>query len=198
MATLPFFRQRALARRRTSDLDLLAKQYKQQVDQMTGQYQEAFGQYQAKVAEQMKPFDEQMAQYTNVAVPNYEASKAKYQEQLDAYNKQLADLQANPTTTRVISYEEKKPRFGLFGIAGYTTETKYMTVEDPKPVPTFTEKMPEAPTAPTAPQVDQFDTAQFDEQRGQLESTFKREVGERKAGRLAAVSRRVARPLLQG
>lgn len=198
MATLPYFRQRALARRRSSDLDRLASEYKKQVDQVTGQYEQAFGQYQAKTAETMKPFEEQVANYKNVEMPNYEAAKAKYQAQLDAYNKQLADIQANPTVTATGTYQEKVPRWGLFGLAGYTTETRTYQYEQPKPVPTFTEKAPEAPVAPTAPQIDQFDSSQFDQQRGQLESTYNREVGERKAGRMAAVSRRASRPLLQG
>lgn len=191
MATLPFFKQRALARRRSSDLDRLAAEYKKQVDQVSGQYQQSFGQYQSKVAEQMKPFEDQMAQYKNVQMPEYEAAKAKYQQQLDAYNAQLEALKSDPGTPRE---ETVVTGTTWYGAKKYGT----MTVYDPKPVPTFTEKAPEAPAAPTAPQIEQFDSGQFDEQRGQLESTFKREVGERKAGRLAAVSRRSSRPMLQG
>lgn len=73
-------------------------------------------------------------------------------------------------------------------------------------VPTFTEEAPEAPNiqmpkAPKPPEkppnIADFDVAPFDIQRGQLESTFKREVGERKAARQNVVMRRMNRPLLQ-
>jgi len=191
MATLPFFKQRALARRRSSDLDRLASEYKKQVDQVTGQYEQAFGQYQAKTAETMKPFEDQVANYKNVEMPNYEAAKAKYQAQLDAYNAQLEALKNDPGTPRE---ETVVTGTTWYGAKKYGT----ITVYDPKPVPTFNEKMPEAPATPTPPTVEQFDSTDFDQQRGALESTFKREVGERKAGRLAAVSRRASRPMLQG
>jgi len=61
----------------------------------------------------------------------------------------------------------------------------------------FTEKAPTAPTAPTLPELAEFDSSGFAARRGELESTFKREVGERKAARLGAVSRRATRPMLQ-
>lgn len=83
---------------------------------------------------------------------------------------------------------------------GFKGENKYTFIPLPRSENPSMPKAPEAfaETAPEAPQIGEFDTAQFDEKRAQLESSFKREVGERKAGRLAAVSRRVARPLLQG
>ena len=42
MATLPQFKQRQIARRKTSDIDRLAKQYKANIDALTGEYQTAF------------------------------------------------------------------------------------------------------------------------------------------------------------
>ena len=57
MATLPQFKQRQLARRSTSDIDRLTKQYKANIDALTGEYQTAFTGYQAGVAEKMKPFE---------------------------------------------------------------------------------------------------------------------------------------------
>jgi len=62
----------------------------------------------------------------------------------------------------------------------------------------FTEKAPEAPTAPTLPELAEFDSSGLAAKRGELEATFKREVGERRAARLGAVSRRATRPMLQG
>lgn len=73
-------------------------------------------------------------------------------------------------------------------------------------VPTFTEQppappsvaMPKAPTPPGAPpDVGSLDVTPFEQQRGQLESTFKRELGERKAAKQNVVMRRIGRPMLQ-
>jgi hypothetical protein len=54
-----------------------------------------------------------------------------------------------------------------------------------------------APAAPTAPQLPEFDQEKFEQQRAQLQTSYQREVGERKGARLAAVSRRTSRPLLK-
>ena len=62
----------------------------------------------------------------------------------------------------------------------------------------FSEKMPTAPTAPTMPELGEFDVSTFQAKRGEAETTFKREVAERKAARLGAVGRRATRPMLQG
>lgn len=62
----------------------------------------------------------------------------------------------------------------------------------------FTEKAPVAPEAPAAPGLGEFDESAFQAKRAELQGTFKREVGERKAARLGAVSRKSSRPLLQG
>jgi hypothetical protein len=61
----------------------------------------------------------------------------------------------------------------------------------------FTEKAPTAPTAPTMPELGEFDASALQAKRGQAETTFKREVAERKAARLGAVGRRITRPMLQ-
>lgn len=63
----------------------------------------------------------------------------------------------------------------------------------------FTEAAPVAPESPGAPpEIPEFDVAPFEARRGQLESEFKREIGERRSARQRAVSRGAARPLLQG
>jgi uncharacterized protein YukE len=61
----------------------------------------------------------------------------------------------------------------------------------------FTEEAPSAPTAPTKPEVAAFDQSQFEAKGKELGKTFQREVSERKAARLGAVSRRATRPMLQ-
>ena len=191
MATLPQFKQRQLARRSTSDIDRLAKQYKTSVDALTGEYQTAFTGYQSGVAEQMKPFEEQMAAYKDSMLPTYEAQKTAYQTRLDDYNKVLADLEANPVTESTQRVYVGKTWYG---------KRKYenQTVYTPKEIPKFTEQAPAAPEAPKAPTIGEFDSSEFDLKRGEAESTFKREVGERRAAKLGAVSRKMSRPLLSG
>lgn len=189
---------RMLQRRRTTDIDRLAQQYKRNVESLTGEYQTSFGQYQQRVTDQMQPFEEQMAKYKAADMPAYEAAKAQYQQQLDAYNAQLEALKASPTVTKTGTYQEKVPRWGLFGLAGYETKTRSYQYEEPNPVPTFDAKMPEAPAAPEAPTIEKFDSSQFEQRRTQLQSDLQRELGERRASRLTAVSRRAARPLMQG
>jgi hypothetical protein len=198
MATLPQFKQRQLARRTTGDIDRLAKQYKANIDALTGQYQTAFSGYQAGVAEKMKPFEAQMATYKESLLPTYEAQQAAYQQKLDAYNKTLAEIEANPVTPATGYKEIKEPRWGLFGLAGYTTRKEEFTYYVPKDIPTFKEKAPVAPELPTAPTIESFDSSEFGAKKAEAESVFKREVGERRAAKIGAVSRRVTRPLLSG
>jgi len=198
MATLPQFKQRQIARRKTSDIDRLAKQYKANIDALTGEYQTAFTGYQAGVAEKMKPFEEQMATYKESLLPAYETQKTAYQKKLDEYTATLAELEKNPVTERTGIKETKKPRYGLFGLAGYEVKREPYTYYEPKPIPTFTEKAPALPTAPVAPEIEKFDEGEFGTKRTAAESTFKREVGERRAARLGAVSRKMTRPMLRG
>ena len=61
----------------------------------------------------------------------------------------------------------------------------------------LSEKAPTAPSAPVRPEIKEFDTSAFAAKKAEAETTFKREVGERKAARLGAVSRRATRPMLQ-
>jgi hypothetical protein len=198
MATLPQYKQRQLARRSTSSIDRLAAQYKSNIEAITGEYTTAFSGYQTKVAEKMQPFEADMAAYKTTALPAYEAQQASYQKNLEDYNKVLADLQANPVTEAIGYKQVKKPRYGLFGLAGYETKSEPFTYYVPKEIPKFTETAPVAPKAPAAPAVEEFDSTQFQAKRTEAEGTFKREVGERRAARIGAVSRKATRPLLLG
>jgi len=198
MATLPQFKQRQIARRSTSDIDRLAKQYKSAVDQITGEYQTAFTGYQAGVAEKMKPFEAELATYKESLLPTYEAQKTSYQKNLEDYNKLLADLEANPVTEATGYKQVKKPRYGLFGLAGYNTVNEPFTYYIPKEIPKFTETAPTPPATPMAPTVEAFDSGQFAAKKEEVEGRFKRELGERRAAKIGAVSRRMTRPLLQG
>jgi hypothetical protein len=198
MATLPQFKQRQIARRSSSDIDRLAKQYKSAVDQITGEYQTAFTGYQAGVAEKMKPFEAELATYKESLLPTYEAQKTSYQKNLEDYNKLLADLEANPVTEATGYKQVKKPRYGLFGLAGYNTVNEPFTYYIPKEIPKFTETAPTPPATPMAPTVEAFDSGEFAAKKEEVEGRFKRELGERRAAKVGAVSRKATRPMLQG
>lgn len=216
-----------LQRRRTTDIERLAQQYKKNVESLTGDYQKSFGEYQARTAEQMKPFEEQMAKYKTDLYPAYQQQVDAYQSRLNEYQAALADIEKNPSeivdarvsvsrggrtyfidgkpysernlpegyfVEDVTRQEQVKDKFGRAQTINRTEQKLFKS----RSIPTFTEKAPEAPQAPAAPQVAEFDASQFDQRRGQLETEFKREVGERKSARLSAVSRRSSRPMLQG
>lgn len=182
---------RMLQRRRTSDLDRLSQQYKKNVQAMTGEYESDFKSYSQRVAEQMAPYEAELAKYKTETQPGYEAQVAAYQKKLDDYKAQLAAIEADPVTERT---ERVMVGRTWYGKKKYEDATFY----DPKPIPTFTEKAPEAPAAPVAPNVEQFDTSKFEQRKAALDTELQREVGERKAGRIAAISRRSSRPMLQG
>ena len=194
MATIPQFKQRQIARRSTSDIDRLAKQYKTSVDAMTGQYQAAFTGYQAGVAEKMKPYEAQMATYKESLLPTYESQQALYKQKLDDYNKVLAGIAANP----VISSAEQPGYVEPRQIAGTIRTVNVGPTYTAKPIPKFTDKAPVAPPIPVSPTVEPFDLTQFEAKKGVAEGEFKREIGERRAAKLGAVSRKGARPLLSG
>ena len=191
MATLPQFKQRQLARRSTSDIERLAKQYQGNIEAITGEYQTAFTGYQAGVAEKMKPFEAQMAAYKESLLPTYEAQKTAYQAQLDDYNAVLAEIEKNPVTARTERVVTGKTWYG---------KKKYgdITVYEPKEIPKFTEVAPDLPAVPMAPEIEKFDEGEFGTKRAAAESTFKREVGERRAAKIGAVSRKMTRPLIAG
>jgi hypothetical protein len=198
MATLPQFKQRQIARRSSSDIDRLAKQYKSAVDQITGEYQTAFTGYQAGVAEKMKPFEAELATYKESLLPTYEAQKTSYQKNLEDYNKLLADLEANPVIEATGIRQVKKARFGLGGLAGTETKSEPFTYYIPREIPKFTETAPTPPATPMAPTVEAFDSGEFTAKKEEVEGRFKRELGERRAAKMGAVSRRMTRPLLKG
>jgi len=191
MATaLPQFKQRQLARRGTSDIARLAKQYQGSIEAITGEYQTSFKTYEAGVAEKMKPYEAAVAQYS-AALPVYEAQASAYQQKLMDYNALLADIEKNPVTERIERVVTGKTWYG---------KKKYgdITVYDPKPIPEFTEVAPTLPDIPAAPTIEKFDEGEFGAKRTEAEGTFKREVGERRSARSNVVSRKMARPLLAG
>jgi hypothetical protein len=200
MATLPQFKQRQIARRSTSDIERLAKQYKSNVDALTGEYQTAFTGYQAGVTQKMKPFEAQMATYKDSLLPTYEAQRTEYQKKLDDYTKLLGDIEKNPVIERSGVRIVQNPMWSpieSMSPAPPTIEEPY-TYYEQRTIPKFEGTAPKTPELPTAPTIEEFDSSQFAAKKTEAESTFKREVGERKAAKLGAVSRKATRPLLSG
>jgi len=191
MATrMPQFLARKVARRGGADITNLAAAYKAQSDALTSQYETEFDKYRQAVAQKMTPFQEQLANYQSVLEPQYQSALSAYNQKLADYQKQLAEISANPVTERI---EREVVGRTWYGKKEYGDVAYY----DPKPIPTFQEKAPELPTMPVAPEIAAFDTTQIEEKRKQIGSDFQREIGERKAGRIGAVQRK-SRTLLGG
>lgn len=230
MATLPQFKQRQIARRSTSDIDRLGKQYQSSIAGITGEYETAFSKYSIDVTEKQKPFeaakklyDEKYGSYlTNLT--QYNTSSADYQKSMDSYLKKVDAAQEilvtedpsppqssisyftiNGKKINVLDLKNDPQKYGFeyaitpfdAGRKGTRTWTLKPLVEGAAPVaPTnpgaFTEKPPEAPVVP------EFDSNQFAAKKTEAENTFKREVDERRAAKLGAVSRKGSRPLLSG
>lgn len=210
------YQKRTATRRRTADVTRLADQYQRNVEAMTGEYEQAFAQYQAQTQEKMAPYEAQVGKYTE-SMKTYDQQAAAYKNRLDAYVAGLEDVRANPLQeVGSDKYSVSKIiRYGTFvnmdgqsysigdGISDYDLPGDYEFKDNKlyrqRPDPgAFTDAVPVAPTVPVAPKVPEFDVGQFDARRGQLETEFKREIGERRGARQRAVSRGGARPLLQG
>lgn len=209
------FQEQRLMRKNRSIYDL-ANQYKSNVNALTGEYEKSFSEYTAKRNEAMKPYEAAMQTYTaNTAA--YEQSAAAYKQKLADYQKRLQDSIDNPQWDRVdYAYVDKpgtggstkwlQTAYGNFGWdnlpSGFrqSQETRYgpPTLYKIRQVGAFTDKAPTAPEAPTAPVVEEFDKQPFEQKKAELEGNYKREIGERRAAKTNAVSRKQARPLLQG
>lgn len=166
------------------DIERLTKQYQENLSSLSPEYESAFAQ-------------------NTQAISGYEAQSKDFQKRLEDYQKSLAAYKANPMTQIGYLKPVKKSRDYYFTEGG---ETKYLsqindndyfveglTVYKKTPKPTFTEVAPVAPeTLPSDATL-----ANLEEQRKTLGEGFQREIGERKASRIAAVSRRSqARPML--
>lgn len=214
MATvLTQFQQRRAQRRKTSDIENLFKQYQQQMADIAGQSEASYGAYKKQVAATMAPYEAATGKY-KTDFSKYETDLASYRNSIASYQNRIAYAMDNPTTEVPTSdYAIQQRRGGtLVSIGGksyntsananelpegYTFEGgKLYKVTDPG---TFEGAAPSAPpSVPEMPSVAGFDTSQFEEKRKIAEETFKREVGERKSGKLGAVSKRGARSLLSG
>lgn len=214
MATQPQFIQKRLARK-TSSITRLTDEYKRQVNAITGEYEKSFADYTAKQKEVMDPYSSLVAQYQQ-QYKGYEESLAGYRQRLADYTNRLEDINKNPLEV-IPTDQYKVSRLIRFGTSinmggksysigdgsqasdlpeGYTFENNVLYKK--REPGTFTEKAPAAPTAPEAPTIQEFDTSKFEAQRAELGAGLKRELGERRAAKLGAVSRKQVRPMLQG
>lgn len=219
MATAPtIYQKRQATRRATADIERLGKQFQTGLLDVTQQQQNAFTEWQKSAATQMAPYEASVRQYTNVAFPayqrelqtynqrvsEYEQQAAAYRERLNAFQTSLRDFEA--------SLQQEAPTnvptgAGLIAqVRAAVAQSERASQASQRAIPTFTEQppappsvaMPKAPTPPGAPpNVGSLDVTPFEQQRGQLESTFKRELGERKAAKQNVVMRRLGRPMLQ-
>jgi len=210
MATvLTQFQQRRAQRRKTSDIENLFKQFQQQMNDIAGQYESSYGDYKKQVAATMAPYEKSTEKY-KTDFSKYETDLASYRSSLSAYQNRLAQAIENPTTEVPTSeYITSRTRGGtsiLIGgqsynanniPEGYTYEGgKLYKVTDPG---TFDATAPSAPPeVPQMPSIADFNASQFEEKRKIAEETFKREVGERKSGKMTAATKRSARSLLSG
>lgn len=208
------YQRRMALRRKTSTLDALTKQYQDQMKGVVGEYETAYSGYQSDVTKKQKAFEEAMAGYGaqktdyEKAIAGYTSryktySEAKQDYIKDPYNYQrLQEVNLSRGRVRYVyngqqmtgAQVERMPNVTMRPIGGRLT----YGITTKKDEPTFTEKEPTAPTVPTAPEIQKFDTAPFEEKKQQVETVYKRELGERKAGRQRAVSRKASRSMLQG
>lgn len=226
MATM--YQKKAAMRRGTSDITRLAQQYQQEIAGITGEYEKQYSAYAADIGQkeevfnvQKKAYEEKYGAYLG-KISEYNKGMNEYSTAIDEYLKKEAETQE-----RVMQLPRDKYGHTYFDIGGQRVETfdvqkntkKYgfEYVVTPyeaglrgtgkwivKPInpltapvaPTTPEKFAEA--QPEMPAIGEFDASQFEAKKTQAEQTLKREIGERKAARLGAVSRKATRPLLGG
>lgn len=188
---------------RGRDIERLTKQYQTQLGDVSQQYEAALASPSG-----LDEFQKQSA--------DYQKRLQDYRSMIEAYQKDPYERMTVPTAKynfRAGSYDLNMPGQGVVNYnqlkdwniesigrevktnKGRTPDMAYdIVLKRDKPFPgQFTE---EAPKAPDTSQRDAA-LASAEEQRKTLGEGFQREIGERKAGRVAAVSRRSqARPML--
>lgn len=205
--------QTARLARKSSDISNLVKQYKTGLSDVASQYQTSFAEYQKKRDEMMAPYEAATEKY-KADFGAFETASAGYKTRLSDFQAKLAEVQANPMEQMsfYLTHNDGSPNYRdvvINGVgrfredrlpSGYidVVENNQRKIYRKKAIPKFTEEAPVAPEIPTAPEIGEFDTSQFDAKRAEVESTYKRELGERRSARASAVSRKQARPLLQG
>jgi hypothetical protein len=222
MATpLTQFQKKMAARRGTSSIDRLSRQYQEQIKNITGEYETSFADYQKKREETLAPYNTAVEKY-KADYGTFESSMADYKKRFGDYQAAVEDVKKNPYApvagaqffyygkgsgrdVHIIRlpgdpkmYSDNPEDTGSY-IEKFGYKLNGQTVSKLRSAPTpFTEKAPSAPSAPEAPVIEEFNAQPFEEKKTLAEQTFKRETSERKAARLGAVSRKGTRPLLSG
>lgn len=223
VAPLTQFQKKMAARRGTSSIDRLSRQYQEQIKNITGEYETSFANYQKQRDETLAPYNTAVDQYKQ-SFGAFETSMADYKKRFGDYQAAVADVEKNPyekiegvkwiyygktgkRDVHIIMVPGDKKQYldntdaeaagSYIGNFGYKLDGRTVSKLRSAPAP-FTEKAPVAPTAPEAPVIEEFDAAPFEEKKVEAEQTFKRETNERKSARLGAVSRKGTRPLLSG
>lgn len=224
MATaLTQYQKKMAARRGTSSIDRLSRQYQEQIKNITGEYETSFANYQKQREETLAPYNTAVDQYKQ-SFGAFETSMADYKKRFGDYQAAVADVEKNPyqkvegaqwfkygsggkRDVHIIMVPGDKKQYldnpdpeaaaHYIENFGYKLDGRNISKLRSAPAP-FTEKAPTAPTAPEAPVIEEFDAAPFEQKKTEAEQTFKRETNERKAARLGAVSRKGTRPLLSG
>ena len=211
MAALTQFQKKMAARRGTSSIDKLSRQYQEQIKNITGEYETSFADYTKKRAETMAPFESATEQYKK-DYSVYETSASAYKSKLSDYQATLADISKNPyqQMSYYLTHNDGSANYRDVVINGVgrfredrlpsnildVVENNQRKIYKKREAPKFTETAPSAPEQPVAPEIPEFDTKPFEEKKALAEQEFKRETSERKAARLGAVSRKERRPLL--
>jgi hypothetical protein len=226
MATM--YQKKIAARRSTSDITRLAQQYQQEIAGVTGEYETQYGKYSSEAAEKQKIFEEQKKAYDERygsylgSAEQYKKQSTDYQKAMEGYlarqeatreqlvqaigergginyfniNGQMVDTISVQRDPRKYGYEYAISPYeaGRRGTGVWTLKPLFQETAPvaPKKLEAFTEKAPEIAALP------EFDSTEFETKKAAVEQTFKREVGERRAARLGAVSRKATRPLLGG
>lgn len=219
MATAPtIYQKRQATRRSTADIERLGKQFQTGLLDVTQQQQNAFTEWQKNASATMAPYEASVQQYTNVSFPAYQQQLAQYnqaistyEQQAAAYRERLNAFQASLKTFEASLQPEPvvQPQTGgglIAQVRAAVEQSERASQASQRAIPTFTEQAPTAPaiSMPTPPAppgapppIASLDVAPFAAKRGELETTFKRELGERKAAKQNVVMRRIGRPMLQ-
>jgi hypothetical protein len=209
-----------LAQQYKSSLDAITGEYE---TAFTG-YQAGAAEKIKPFEEASAKYSKDLADYTtNVATP-YKFALKSYQKNSEKYLAELAEISTgkkdreakfrdttiiNPITKKAIEFNEdlftNPKKYGVSSILGPMEAGKRGTgLYTFRPLPKSAEPVvPKKPAdfagvLPEAPDIGEFDESEFGTKRAAAESTFKREVGERRAAKVGAVSRKMARPLLAG
>lgn len=199
--------------RKNKNLFELVNQYKNSSNALTGEYEKSFTDYTAKRAETMKPYEAAMVQY-NSASESYKTQAEAYKARLQSHQATLAEISKNPyqQVGYYLTHNDGSANYRDVVIEGVgrfredrlpsnvidVVENNQRKIYKKRAIPQFKEAAPVAPIAPEAPVIEEFDKASFDQRRAELDTSYKRELGERRASRSNAVGRKQARPLLQG